>query len=316
MTDKQKAPYEKIALRNKEKYMKEMEVYKQKIAEESASLKKEEEEFMKLQKQQAIKLLKKKEKTETLIKKTKEDRQKQKKEKGEKIVDEQTKEASIDKELRYRFIVNHFPSFGEQDIIGKTDVEIFSCAGVKESQDFKREVLERGLPAKREITFETELFGSKTFLIYVEPVFSKTGETIGVFYMGMEVTDQESESASVLEDGQVIEIRSFIELKVKLRATEKASGLAVLYFTATWCGPCRYIGQVISGFAEKYPKVVFLKMDIDEAPFVAAEYKPTLLPSFFFVRNGREIDNYLGVDMDLLQAKLAQNERIGMCVFI
>ncbi|KAL3637159.1 High mobility group B protein 6 [Castilleja foliolosa] len=87
MTDKQKAPYEKIALRNKEKYMNEMEVYKQKIAEESASLKKEEEEFMKLQKQQAIKLLKKKEKTETLIKKTKEDRQKQKKEKGEKIVD-------------------------------------------------------------------------------------------------------------------------------------------------------------------------------------------------------------------------------------
>ncbi|KAL3634303.1 hypothetical protein CASFOL_021357 [Castilleja foliolosa] len=81
-----------------------------------------------------------------------------------------------------------------------------------------------------------------------------------------------------------------------------------------WCGPCRYIGQVISGFAEKYPKVVFLKVDIDEAPFEAAEYKHTLLPSFFFVRNGREIDNYLGVDMDLLQAKLAQNERIGMCV--
>ncbi|KAL3637160.1 hypothetical protein CASFOL_019459 [Castilleja foliolosa] len=169
---------------------------------------------------------------------------------------------------------------------------------------------QRGLPAKREITFETELFGLKTFLIYVEPVFSKTGETIGVNYMGMEVTDQ---------GRQVIEIRSFIELKVKLRATEKASGLAVLYFTATWCEPCRYmadIGQVISGFAEKYPKVVFLKVDIDEAPFVAAEYKPTLLPSFFFVRNGREIDNYLEVDMDLLQAKLAQNERIGMCVFI
>ncbi|KAL3617391.1 hypothetical protein CASFOL_038804 [Castilleja foliolosa] len=97
---------------------------------------------------------------------------------------------SSDKELRYRFIFNHFPSFGEQDIIGKTDVEIFSCAGVKESQDFKREVLERGMPAEREITFETELFGSKTFLIYVEPVFNKTGETIGVNYMGMEVTDQ------------------------------------------------------------------------------------------------------------------------------
>ncbi|CAL5421837.1 unnamed protein product [Camellia sinensis] len=108
-----------------------------------------------------------------------------------------------DNELKYRFIYNHFPSLQEeiwlrnsskslifQDIIGRTDVEIFTGAGVKESQDFKREVLERGLPAKREITFETELFGSKTFLIYVEPVFSKAGDTIGVNYMGMDVTDQ------------------------------------------------------------------------------------------------------------------------------
>ncbi|XP_047339554.1 histidine kinase 5-like [Impatiens glandulifera] len=95
-----------------------------------------------------------------------------------------------DKELRYRFIYNHFPSLDEKDIIGKTDVEIFTGTGVKESQDFKREVLERGLPAKREITFETELFGSKTFLMYVEPVFSKAGETIGVNCIEMEITDQ------------------------------------------------------------------------------------------------------------------------------
>ncbi|MED6203636.1 hypothetical protein PIB30_001334 [Stylosanthes scabra] len=95
-----------------------------------------------------------------------------------------------DKELRYRFIYNHFPSLQEEDIIGKTDIEIFTGSGVKESQEFKREVLEKGLPAKREITFETELFGSKTFLIYVEPVFSKAGETIGINYMGMDVTDQ------------------------------------------------------------------------------------------------------------------------------
>lgn len=77
-----------------------------------------------------------------------------------------------------------------QDIIGKTDTEIFSGVGVEEIQDFKREVLERGLPAKREITFETSLFGLKTFLIYVEPVFSKAGDKIGVNYMGMDVTDQ------------------------------------------------------------------------------------------------------------------------------
>lgn len=45
-----------------------MEVYKQKKEEEAASLKKEEDEFMKIQKVEALQLLKKKEKTDNIIK--------------------------------------------------------------------------------------------------------------------------------------------------------------------------------------------------------------------------------------------------------
>uniref|UniRef100_A0A5B7BZK3 histidine kinase n=1 Tax=Davidia involucrata TaxID=16924 RepID=A0A5B7BZK3_DAVIN len=128
-----------------------------------------------------------------------------------------------DKELRYRFIYNHFPSLQEEDIIGKTDVEIFTGAGVKESQDFKREVLERGLPAKREITFETELFGSKTFLIYVEPVFSKAGETIGVNYMGMDVTDQviKREKMAKLREEIAVQKAKESELNKTIHITEE-----------------------------------------------------------------------------------------------
>ncbi|KAL1552010.1 High mobility group B protein 6 [Salvia divinorum] len=80
MTDVQKAPYEEIALRNKEQYAEEMEVYKLKKEEEAANLKKDGEEFMKLQKLEAMQMLKKKERTETLIKKEKEGRQKKKNE--------------------------------------------------------------------------------------------------------------------------------------------------------------------------------------------------------------------------------------------
>ncbi|KAA8521443.1 hypothetical protein F0562_012104 [Nyssa sinensis] len=128
-----------------------------------------------------------------------------------------------DKELRYRFIYNHFPSLQEEDIIGKTDVEIFTGAGVKESQEFKREVLERGLPAKREITFETELFGSKIFLIYVEPVFSKAGETIGVNYMGMDVTDQvrKREKMAKLREEIAVQKARETELNKTIHITEE-----------------------------------------------------------------------------------------------
>ncbi|CAI9094777.1 OLC1v1030571C1 [Oldenlandia corymbosa var. corymbosa] len=128
-----------------------------------------------------------------------------------------------DKDLRYRFIYNHFPSLREEDIIGKTDVEIFTGSGVKESQDFKKEVLERGLPAKREITFETELFGSKTFLIYVEPVFSKTGETIGVNYMGMDITDQvkKGEKMAKLREEIAVQKAMETELNKTIHITEE-----------------------------------------------------------------------------------------------
>ncbi|KAL8556599.1 hypothetical protein ACS0TY_004159 [Phlomoides rotata] len=79
MTEKDRAPYEEMALKNREQYLQEMELYKQKKEEESANLKKEEEELMKLQKQEAMQLLKKKEKTETLIKKNREQKKKDKK---------------------------------------------------------------------------------------------------------------------------------------------------------------------------------------------------------------------------------------------
>ncbi|KAI3698414.1 hypothetical protein L2E82_41942 [Cichorium intybus] len=128
-----------------------------------------------------------------------------------------------DNELRYRFVYNHFPSLGEEDIIGKTDVEIFEGGGVKESQDFKREVLERGIPGKREITFESELFGAKTFLMYVEPVFSKDGEKIGVNYMGMEITDQvkKREKMAKLREEIAVQKAKEKELNKTIHMTEE-----------------------------------------------------------------------------------------------
>ncbi|KAI3838180.1 hypothetical protein MKW92_037041, partial [Papaver armeniacum] len=95
-----------------------------------------------------------------------------------------------DNELRYIFIYNHFPSLSDEDIIGKTDLEIFSGSGIQKSCDFKKEVMERGRPAKREITFGTELFRTKIYLLHAEPVFNISGDTTGMNYVGMDISDQ------------------------------------------------------------------------------------------------------------------------------
>lgn len=38
----------------------------------------------------------------------------------------------------------------------------------------------------------------------------------------------------------------------------------VIDFTATWCGPCKYMDPIIKELAAKYKDVEFIKIDVDE----------------------------------------------------
>lgn len=109
--------------------------------------------------------------------------------------------------------------------------------------------------------------------------------------------------------GEVIGIHSTSELDKMLNAASRTSRLAVLYFTATWCGPCRVISPFFSSLAGKYPKVVFLKVDIDEARDVAARWNISSVPTFFCIRNGKELDKVVGADKNALERKIAQYAR-------
>ncbi|XP_058227171.1 TPR repeat-containing thioredoxin TDX isoform X2 [Rhododendron vialii] len=113
------------------------------------------------------------------------------------------------------------------------------------------------------------------------------------------------EAVSALKDGQVIGIPSAGELEKMLNAASRSSRLAVLYFTATWCGPCRMISPLYTSLAAKYPKVVFLKVDIDEARDAAARWNVSSVPTFFFIRNGKEIDKVVGADKGSLEKKIS-----------
>ena len=48
--------------------------------------------------------------------------------------------------------------------------------------------------------------------------------------------------------------------------------LIVIDFTATWCGPCKMIAPIFKQLSQEFSGVIFVKVDVDEAPDVAAKY--------------------------------------------
>jgi len=69
----------------------------------------------------------------------------------------------------------------------------------------------------------------------------------------------------------------------------------VVDFWATWCGPCRMVGPIISELAEKYDgKITVGKCDVEEAEDLAAEYGIRNIPTILFFKNGEVVDKMVG----------------------
>lgn len=82
------------------------------------------------------------------------------------------------------------------------------------------------------------------------------------------------------------------------RATVLASPVPVLVdFHAEWCGPCRWILPTLEEVArERMGKVLVVKVDTDEAPELAEEYRITSVPTVVLFLEGKEVDRSRGVE--------------------
>jgi thioredoxin 1 len=66
----------------------------------------------------------------------------------------------------------------------------------------------------------------------------------------------------------------------------------LLYFTASWCGPCRQLGPVMNEVANEVP---VRKVDIDNEPTLAQQYGVRSVPTIVLVEKGNEKERLVGV---------------------
>ncbi|EUP64348.1 TPA: thioredoxin [Staphylococcus aureus] len=74
------------------------------------------------------------------------------------------------------------------------------------------------------------------------------------------------------------------------------SGVQLVDFWATWCGPCKMIAPVLEELAADYEgKADILKLDVDENPSTAAKYEVMSIPTLIVFKDGQPVDKVVGV---------------------
>ena len=65
-------------------------------------------------------------------------------------------------------------------------------------------------------------------------------------------------------------------------------------FWATWCGPCQMVGPVIEEIAGEVTDAKIGKVDVDENPELAREYKVMSIPTLKVFKDGASVRREIG----------------------
>ncbi|CAK8569044.1 unnamed protein product [Lathyrus sativus] len=109
------------------------------------------------------------------------------------------------------------------------------------------------------------------------------------------------------EEGQVIGVHTVEAWKEQLKKGDESKKLIVVDFTASWCGPCRFIAPILAEIAKKLPHITFLKVDVDELKVVSEEWGIEAMPTFLFLKEGKVVDKVVGAKKEELQLKISKH---------
>ena len=68
----------------------------------------------------------------------------------------------------------------------------------------------------------------------------------------------------------------------------------VVDFWAPWCDPCRVVDPRVERLASEHPELRVAKLNVDEAPAIAARYRIFGIPTVIRFERGRETAKVIG----------------------
>ncbi|ADV05374.1 thioredoxin [Staphylococcus pseudintermedius] len=88
---------------------------------------------------------------------------------------------------------------------------------------------------------------------------------------------------------------AIIEVKDSNFDEQIQSGVKLVDFWATWCGPCKMIAPVLEDLAVDYEgKADILKLDVDQNQATAAKFEVMSIPTLIVFKDGQPVDKVVG----------------------
>lgn len=81
----------------------------------------------------------------------------------------------------------------------------------------------------------------------------------------------------------------------------KKEGISIIDFYSTHCGPCRVLLPVLMKIETELPFINLIKVNTDECPRLAAEYKISMVPTVYLCKDGEMAEYQKSYDEEVIK---------------